>query len=519
MRTRARLSEGSFREVIEHSPDGIAVHRDGKFIYINPSLLHLFNVDSVDEVLGTSVYDYVHPEEQDDLKVRVRALLDGADFVPVRETRLLRSDGSQWMAELTARRVIFEGEPAIASIARDITEQKRLTAQMMQMDRMIAAGTLAAGVGHEINNPLTYVRGNIDFALEGIARVAGSLESTDRSRARVDAKGLRDELQGMREALCDALEGSIRIRDIVSQLRTFSPGGENPNTIIPIKTVIESVLGMVSNEIRHRAKLIMDLDDEARVFGNENKLGQVFLNLLINAAHAIEEGAYEDNEICVRTEVADESVIVEMRDTGSGICADELPRVFDPFFTTKPVGQGTGLGLYICQRILESHGGRIEVESTPDRGTTVRTVLPRAQPADLPDATDEPIARAPDKRACILLIDDEPMIGRSLTRTLSPDHQVTSLVSARDAIDCLEQGAVFDLILCDLMMPDVTGMDLHQHVAEHFPHLLDTIVFITGGAFTPRALEFLERTSNVYLDKPLDADVLRELVRERLEQA
>ncbi|QDG53175.1 PAS domain S-box protein [Persicimonas caeni] len=488
-----RVSEGDFREVIEHSPDGIAIHRDGQFLYINPSFLELFHLDSAEEVLGTWVYHFVHPDEHAALQERVGRLLDG-ELIPVRETRLLRQDGSVWLAELTARRVTFDGEPAIASIARDITERQKMTARMMQMDRMIAAGTLAAGVGHEINNPLTFVTANIDFALE-------QLEG-------------REGLDSVREALQDARSGSTRIRDIVSQLRTFSPSDDDARTSLSARAVIESVLRMVSNEIRHRAKLVLELDDTARFFGNENKLGQVFLNLLINAAHAIEEGSRGDNQIIVRTRTDDSWVIVEVQDSGGGITTEQLPRIFDPFYTTKPVGQGTGLGLYICQQIVEAHDGEIEFESKPGKGTTARIKLPHA---DTPHNTAKPVSSAPNEtRARILLIDDEPLIGRSLSRTLRPDHDVEVETSAAKALARLQAGERFDVILCDLMMPDMTGMDFFEQLAETSPDLADEILFLTGGAFTPRAVQFLNRCSNHVLEKPIDSSMLRALIDERL---
>lgn len=492
----SKVSEGDFREIIEHSPDGIAIHRDERFLYINPSFLKFFHVDDVADVIDRPVYEFVHPDEHAALRERVRKLLGGIGQIPLRETRLLRADGSEWVAELTARRVTFEGEPAIASIARDITDRKKMTAQMMQMDRMIAAGTLAAGVGHEINNPLTYVTANLEFALEQLA---------DRS-----------ELQGVCEALTDARDGSRRIRDIVSQLRTFSPDDDNVQEELSVLRVVESVLGMVSNEIRHRARLVMECDANARAFGNENKLGQVILNLLINAAHAIDEGAREQNEIRVRTDVNDEWTILEITDTGAGISATELPRIFDPFFTTKPVGQGTGLGLYVCQRIVEEHNGRIEVDSELGAGTTARVFLPATGRAGLEPGRDGGAAPAPSARARILVIDDEPMICRSLKRMLGREHDVTTLASAGEALERLEAGDTFDLVLCDLMMPEVTGMDFHQRVNERFPEMVDAIVFFTGGAFTPRATEFIAETSNICLEKPLDVAALRELVNERV---
>lgn len=513
LRRRAQLTERGFRQVIEHSPDGIAVHRDNKFLYANPSFLQLVGVEQPDELIGTWVYEFVHVEDRPALQDRVRRMLTDAEKVPVRETRLLRSDGSEWTADLTARRVIFDGEPAIVSIARDITERKKMTAQMMQMDRMIAAGTLAAGVGHEINNPLTYVTSNIEFSLERLAQFERRVEAVLDAAQHPTMLG---ELGSMYEALSDAREGSGRIRDIVGQLRTFSPGEESERTTLAIRPVIESVLGMVSNEIRHRAKLVMDLDDEPRVRGNKNKLGQVFVNLLINAAHAIEEGARDDNEIHIRTQAADSWVIIEVTDSGAGIPEEELPRIFDPFFTTKPVGQGTGLGLYICQRIVESHGGRIEVESQRGEGTVVRIRLPRVGQADAGGPDGKPGAEPGAKCGRVLIIDDEPMIGRAVSRALADAHEVTSLSSAHQALEQLEHES-FDLILCDLMMPDLTGMDFYAHVDDRFPGLAESIVFITGGAFTPRALEFLEHTPNPCLDKPLELERVRRLVEERVE--
>ncbi len=494
-----RLCDDSFRQVVDHSPDGIIIHRDGKCLYANVAFLELFGVESLESILGTSVYEFVQPDEHAALQDRVRRMMASAEQVPVRETRLLRQDGSEWVADLTARRVLFDGEPAIASIARDITERKKMTARMMHMDRMIAAGTLAAGVGHELNNPLTYVIGNLDFAL-------GQLPETE-------------ALAGARKALEDALEGSQRIRTIVRQLRTFSADEEDTRETVSLRGVIESVVGMAANEIRHRAELVMELDGQICVYGNENKLGQVMLNLLINAAHAIEEGARRQNKICVRTATDGPWSVVEVSDTGQGIAADQLPRIFDPFFTTKSVGQGTGLGLYICQRIVESHEGRIEVESTPGEGTHIRVLLPNAEHLSASQSLTGGAEVEALERGRVLVIDDEPLIGRALKRMLGNDHEVTAFVSARRALEHLEEDCGFDLILCDLMMPDVTGMDFHRRVRKQTPALAERIVFITGGAFTPKALEFLEATTNPCLEKPLDIDTVRDLVRQRIAQA
>jgi CheY-like chemotaxis protein len=265
---------------------------------------------------------------------------------------------------------------------------------------------------------------------------------------------------------------------------------------------------MANNELRHRARVVRELSD-AHAIVNEGRLGQVILNLLINAAHAIEVGAVEENTVTVRARRAGAEVIIEIIDTGSGIDPAILPRLFDPFFTTKPVGVGTGLGLAICRSIVRAHGGNISVESVLGEGSTFRVTLPAAEQKRRPSVRSERSLEVAGLR--ILLVDDEPALLRAMTRLLRA-HEVTTAVNGRQALDILRAESSFDLVMTDLMMPDVTGIELYETISAEQPHLSSRFVFLTGGAFTARAREFLTKVPNPRLEKPLDIDRFRALL-------
>jgi nitrogen fixation negative regulator NifL len=515
-----RRSEESFRTLIERSPDAIAVHRDGRFVYVNPTLCRFLGYAAADELIGRPVTDIVHPEDREVVVERIQTMLRTGEVAPPREERFLRRDGTVVTAEVLALPLVFNGEPAVVAVGRDLTERKQLLLKMMQMDRMIAVGTLAAGVGHEMNNPLAYVMANVELVarelpdVAGTARgllqvpaIAGSGEEVARSILDIERR-----LAEFREVLEEAREGTKRLRDIVRDLRTLSRAEEERREPVSVQRVLESAINMAWNEIRHRARLVKDYGTTPHVVANESRLGQVFLNLLVNAAQAIPEGQAEKNEIRVRTLVDGEWVAVEIRDTGAGIAPEHLPHIFDPFFTTKPMGQGTGLGLAICQGIIHGLGGEIAVESEVGKGSCFRVMLPAGEVVAAEPARTTAVPGG--RRGRILVVDDEPMVGNSLRRILAVDHDVVVVPSGRAALDLLIAKERFDLILCDLMMPEMTGMDLHEELARSFPEHAAKMIFLTGGAFTPRAREFLDRVPNQRLEKPFDVQNLRALVRE-----
>jgi CheY-like chemotaxis protein len=277
--------------------------------------------------------------------------------------------------------------------------------------------------------------------------------------------------------------------------------------------VLESTSRMAWNEIRHRAQLVKDYADTPLVRGSESRLGQVFLNLLVNAAQAIPEGAAQLNTIRISTRMSGSSVVVEVTDTGSGMSVATQRRLFTPFFTTKRVGEGTGLGLAIVHRIVSALGGSIEVESESQRGTTFRVHLQIADDRAVAREGWSEGSRA-TRRGRILVIDDEVIICNVVSRMLSRRHEVHVTTRASEALERIRAGEVFDIILCDLMMPVMTGMELYAQLAPY--NHADRLIFMTGGAFTTAARQFLDSVSNQRIEKPFDRRHLEALVEDRL---
>ncbi len=253
------------------------------------------------------------------------------------------------------------------ALSHEIAERKRAQNQLLQADRMVSIGILAAGVAHEINNPLAYITANLRYGMDELRLKAGDLTEDGGTEVSV--------------ALQEAEQGADRVRRIVRDLKLFSRVAEDAPEIFDIRRCLESSLNMAASEIRHRAQLEKSFDEVPLVAADESRLGQVFLNLLINAAQAIPPAQVHANLVRVATYTdAKGRAVVEVRDSGSGIPPENLARIFDPFFTTKPLGVGTGLGLSICHGIVSSLGGEIDVESEVGKGTVFRVCLPPAQP-------------------------------------------------------------------------------------------------------------------------------------------
>jgi signal transduction histidine kinase/CheY-like chemotaxis protein len=380
--------------------------------------------------------------------------------------------------------------------------------QLVQAGKMAAVGTLAAGVGHEINNPLSYIISNLEHSCEEAEMLERMADSSE---------PLRERLRDMRQVLREALMGADRVRRIVRDLKTFSRQDEDSRGPVDLRAVMDSAAKMAAGELRPRAQLVRDYEsDVPPVEGNEARLAQVFLNLLINAAQALPEGKSEQNEVrLVLKRGGEDQVVAEVRDTGSGIPPEVIGRIFDPFFTTKPVGVGTGLGLALCQAFVASMGGRIEVESQTGKGSVFRVMLPVA--SGMQEREQRSPAEQPGnvERGRVLVVDDDPLVSSALRRTLARDHEVEVVVSSRRALEMLTSPqSGFDVILCDLMMPEMTGMELHAQLEAAKPERAQRMVFVTGGAYTPAAVSFLERVSNPRLEKPFEPDKLRERVRE-----
>jgi PAS domain S-box-containing protein len=413
-----------------------------------------------------------------------------------------RKDGSQFTSEISITVVGVHGRQFFVSVQEDVTERRQLLEKLALADRMASLGTLAAGVAHEINNPLAYVTANLDMCLEEVGRVGG----------RIPPETFRELLN----LLGSAKEGADRVRRIVRSLKTLSRTDADASSPIELPHVLEWAINVAHNEIRHRARLVKSYGEVPLVAGDEARLGQVFVNLLVNAAQAIPEGQADRHEIRVtlHTDVNGRAV-VDIRDSGLGIPPEHMARIFDPFFTTK-TGYGTGLGLSICHSIVSKLGGEIAVDSTVGRGTLFSVVLPAATPSAVARAASAPpTSAAAPRTGRILVVDDDVTVGRTIARVLR-GHDVRVVTSGRQALDAFAKGERFDVILCDLMMPEMTGMDLHAALARRDRDQADRMIFITGGAFAPSAKRFLDEVPNETMDKPFQPAKLRAMVQQRL---
>ncbi|MCP4599524.1 MAG: response regulator [Proteobacteria bacterium] len=428
---------------------------------------------------------------------------------------------------------IDEKVTSLAIYIRDITETRRMQASLAQADRMASMGLLAAGVAHEINNPLTYILNNLENLKEDVPRLIEAMklysslidEQVDDEKVPQSVHMARAEFTTtmLDDLLCfvqDATVGATRVRQIVRDLSSFSRTEGDKHELIQVNKVMESVTNMAYNEVKYRAHLIKDYGKVPTIIANAGKLSQVFLNLVVNAAQSIDEGAADDNEIRIRTYVKDEKLTVEISDTGKGISTENLEHLFDPFFTTRAGVGGTGLGLSICHRIIHSYEGTIEVKSELGKGSSFFIKLPMPQPEELislqPSSQMDNQATRKVISGRILIVDDEKMIRVSMGRMLSREHNVVLAESGREAMEILGKDTAFDLIICDIMMPDITGIDLYLWLQKQCPDLARWMVFMTGGAFTPKTIEFLSSTSNLQLEKPFDPKHLKTLIHNLL---
>jgi len=495
-------SETRFRTVVESAPDGVTILRGATIVYVNRLGARMLGYADPRHAIGRGVADLMSPSDAQKAAQRIGELFrTGARYSEPAEYKSRHVDGREITVEISSIPIEYDGLPAVLAFARDITERKAIQEKLVQADRLAAVGTLAAGIAHEINNPLAYVQLGLQYLERELPKLAQ------------DPGRLDDIVARLREVR----SGAERVGTIVRDLKTFARADEVARGPVDLRAAIEAALKIADNEIRHRARLVRDYEDVPPVDGNAARIEQVFLNLLVNATHALSDVVSDTNEIRVslRTD-AGGFVVAEVIDNGSGIPTDVLGRVFDPFFTTKPVGVGTGLGLPICRSIVQAFGGQIDLLSAFGDGTTARVTLPvyarvgdRAQ-----EERPRPLSsRPPDNRGRVLVVDDEPLVASLLRRMLAPQHDVLVATSGQEALRALDEGT-FDAIVCDVMMPGMTGMDLYSTLRQRDPALSERIVFMTGGAFMPRVAEFLSRVDNPKLEKPFDLDTLRLALRQ-----
>jgi signal transduction histidine kinase len=484
-RTRMHAQHRQLDLLLDATPDAIVVvDTAGVVQYVNDAALHLFGRSRSDFV-GTPFQFPITSTDPQEITVP--------------------GPGDERACEMRVVPFEWHQKKALLASLRDITKQKKLELQLVMSDRLVSLGTLAAGVAHEINNPLAAVYTNLECAIDTLR----SSDAVGPTRAETLS------------TLADALAAAAQIRRIVRDVKLFSRADDGTRGAFDLHRMLDSVIRMVRGRIEERAVLVKSYGATCRVYGNESRLSQVFLNLLVNAAEAIPLGDPSHNQIRLVTRMCpDHRVAIDVEDTGTGIPPDVQRRLFTPFFTTKPVGSGTGLGLAICQRVVASEGGEIVVRTECGSGTRFSVHLSAAVDyANVSTTGAPPLAAPTTNRGSVLIIDDEPAVASALERLLKRQHDVKCVDRAADALQLIERGQRFDAILCDLRMPGMNGPAFCAALEVLNPAQARQVIVMTGGVLATESTAFLDRAIYPRLDKPFDMTRLHELLTRVMKEA
>jgi two-component system, cell cycle sensor histidine kinase and response regulator CckA len=401
-------------------------------------------------------------------------------------TRLVPRVGAPVDVDDTASPVTDERDRVLGGVVvfKDVTERKRLEKRVAHAERLASLGTVAAGTAHEINNPLAVISANLSFVRDGLRK----LEPASGSRS--------SDFAELHDALADAQSASDRVRRIIVDLKQFARQDPTDVELVDLMT--------------NHTEVVKSWGTSTYVEVNEGRLVQVFTNLLANAAQALPAGRHTNLiELATLTDSRGRAV-AEVRDNGSGIPQGLLERIFDPFFSTKPVGSGMGLGLSLCHTYISSMKGELTVESELGKGTVFRVALPAAHRVPVPSQSAS-LVTEPSPALRVLVVDDDEMVRRAVARALSP-LRVETARDGQAALDRLLADEHFDVVLCDVLMPGYSGLQLVETLKARAPRWLARLVMLTGGAYSPEANAYLESISLRVVTKPFDAGALRELV-------
>jgi signal transduction histidine kinase/CheY-like chemotaxis protein len=502
-----------FHRLLDAVHDGIVIVHDEGVAFKNEAMRAvLVREEPTSRVKGVArlirfLLGLVERSDRSQLASALLRVIRGEESTGSCEVRLTSGKDTRFVSFFVDA-ITFAGRPSLMLTARDVSDYRRIRELLHRSERMAAIGTLAAGVAHEINNPLSFVTSNLEYSVERVRYLDQIL--LGRSLQVESPAKLRMLLDPLLLALKEAHDGSSRVARIVGDLKILSR--ETGNELVPVDLgrSIDTALNMAERAYCYRVRFTSECPVGVCVWGQETRIVQVFLNLLINAAQAFGSDDPTHNLVALRAWVDQNTTIIEVVDNGPGIAQENQAKIFSPFFTTKPVGEGTGLGLSICHGIVYAAGGTISVESAPGNGANFRVCL-RTCDREAPASNTRRTLR-PEGRARILIVDDEALLVRSLVRLLQEHHDIATAANGREGLEQILSDGPFDMILCDLMMPDMTGMDLFEEVRRLDPEIAERFVFLTGGAFSERARTFLASVTNTKLDKPIPPHLLRNIV-------
>ena len=502
-------SEANYRLLVESSPDGILLHRDGTFVYANAAGLKLLGAETPPQLLGRSVFDIVPPENRELVAHRIRQAAEGGMTAPI-ELKLLRLDGTSLDIEVTGIPFTYEGKPAVQTVMRNITERRELEQQLRQSQKMEAIGQLAGGVAHDFNNMLAVIHGNAELLLMNPSQHTAQT----------------------RDCLKQIIAASERAANLTRQLLTFSRKQVMQSRPLVLNDVIADLTKMLRRIIGEHIDLQCRYGAQLPfVQADAGMIEQVLLNLAVNARDAMPGGG----QLLITTDTASfdaayarahpeaaagDFVALTVSDTGTGIAPEHLPHIFEPFFTTKEVGKGTGLGLATVYGIVTQHLGRIEVSSKPGVGTAFKIFLPAiATPVSVSVAAQAE-ASLPRGTETILLVEDEGGVRMIFRRVLeSHGYKIYEATTAEEALGFWRTRAKeIALLLTDIVMPlGVTGRDLADQLRAQEPALKVVLMSGYSADVIGKDTNFFQRTQTSFLQKPCSARALLETVRRCLD--
>jgi PAS domain S-box-containing protein len=502
-----------FATTLESIGDAVlATNPEGEITFVNRVAEQVTGITRKDAI-GKKIEDVlvlVNDSGEPVQNALTRAMQGGFSAILPSRTSLLDRQGAARRLDDVAAPIVDEHGELLGGVMvfRDITERTQLERQLAMTERLATVGTLAGGMAHEINNPLAAIVANVAFARDELKELRASLAAM-RGKGTRDPQSSEERIDEIASALDETLTSADRVRRIVHDLRYLARAETEPGTAIDIPPAIEQALALAAAAIKPHVKITRLFGTTPYVIAHEHQLAQVIANLVTNAAYEVAEAhPAGGGEISLRTRTrSDSQAAIEVTDNGRGMSQTVIDRVFEPFFTTKPVGAGTGLGLSMARGIVVSLGGAIEVESAPQRGTTFRVLLP---PATSVGASQTDTATTVG-RARVLVVDDEVSLAQATRRVLARDHDVTVSTRAQEALDLIRGGARFDVIFCDVQMPEMDGLAFVASVHGIWPEGAARTVLVTSGALSPRAEQALANYGAVTLGKPAMPETLRKI--------
>lgn len=486
-------AEQRYHAVMEHATCGIVIiNLNQQIIDLN---IHAENILGVtkEKALGVDFSDFISPSERNYAALQIKKVLVEKVTGP-NNGNIVQPGGNICEVEFSAVYIDNEKDHFIFGILNDVTERNKLRIQTKLSDKLAMIGTISAGVIHEINNPMSYILSNLHYIDDKIK----SVNEKD--------VNLLSIFHSIAEAVNESIQGAVKVGEIIHNLKGFARVDQQELAVVDLNEVLDAVIKMAHPEYKNKATLETDFDSKLpQLLSSKSKLHQVFLNLIINASQAMNANDYNSNKIIIRTFKDIDCIHIDITDTGKGMSAEIASKIFEPFFTTKE--GGTGLGLSICYDIIHELGGSIIVKSELNKGTVFSINLPVSLIAD----KDIPLSLESKKiiRKNIFIIDDESTVLMVLEKMLGTENHVTKALGGRAAFYMLEKNSInYDVIICDLNMPDINGVDLYQYIQEHIPGMAEKFVFITGDTYIPSMKYFIANIKNPCLEKPFTMEQL-----------